>query len=558
MWSAGCGLKEVSLLVDWNKNLSGDFAKVFDLIKPLSPYGKANHRCFRLLRRCQQDQLQELFSRVELVRSFLKHDLKGAVKLRRLLKQLRKVDNHLDQIELGQVTDINLFELNRCCNLLNEITAIVDNSVLQDIIDTQNGALSVVLEVLKDGNRVEGSFYLANSYSQTLAELRKQLRHLERALISETQDNSRRAVSILGSQTKSVFTVSKHQQDIITRLRQLDNIELLSQTEHTIKFRVKDTEQIKELKAARKNTERLLRQHLQVIRTELGESLSPVLGRILQLLKDIGYLDTLLARAKAANELAGVRPEIVEENLIEISRGRHPILAEILVADEADFTPRTIRLPAGVSLITGINMGGKTVTLRLIQLLTLMVHAGMPVPAESMKIGLRDYVYFSRSDQDSILTGLSHFGQEVKALKTILNHKQEFGLVLIDEIAHGTSPIVGESLAIAVLEELHRSNCIVVVTTHYTGITEKVPVYEWQIKGLNYARWQDGNLTDDLDIATLSSCIDYNLEPVTEKNRGGSKALQIARLLGMDKKIVARAMQLAEESHTEKSLFKGE
>ncbi|QOR34791.1 hypothetical protein IMX26_15210 [Clostridium sp. 'deep sea'] len=533
---------------NWTKNLvTQDFNYVYSLIKPLSPYGKELHRNFEVFKRGEEAKLIKFLNKVNLVSQFLKINTKNAIDIKRLLKQLNNIDNNLEQMEIGVVTDIALFNINRCCSTLNRITKIISNSYLAQLFKLNLESLNSIIEILKGGNKVDGTFYLADSFSPRLAEVRHNLRNCERSLIKETQSNNYFVQDLLARTVSSTFTISKHEADLIEKLKNINDVYIVSENEYTIKYSIRDNDTLLKLKAQKQAIEYTLQSELLFIKQKLRKQICPHIQGLKDLLKCIGQIDVFIARAVVANELKCTLPQLVNYNVIKITNGRHPVLEEKLAVKKAKFTPRSIELKAGVNLITGINMGGKTVTLRLVQLLTTMVHAGMPVPVDNMQLSLRDYVHFSKSDEDSILTGLSHFGQEINQINEILTHQNEYGLVLIDEIAHGTAPIAGESLAIAVLEKLHDSNNIVIVTTHYTAIGEKIPVYEWQTKGLNYEKWYKKGAYNT-DVKALSNCIDYSLVRVDKKQQEFSKALKIAELLGMDKDILKRAEQLILDS----------
>ncbi len=121
-----------------------------------------------------------------------------------------------------------------------------------------------------------------------------------------------------------------------------------------------------------------------------------------------------------------------------------------------EYTPISIELKEGVSCITGANMGGKTVSLKLVGLLTTMAQHGLLVPAKKMVLGLNNFIKASIGDIQSTEKGLSTFGGEIKLIQEAIELSDKKGLILIDELASGTNPEEGYALSKAIVEYLLR------------------------------------------------------------------------------------------------------
>ncbi|MBN8646073.1 MAG: DNA mismatch repair protein MutS, partial [Planctomycetes bacterium] len=200
-------------------------------------------------------------------------------------------------------------------------------------------------------------------------------------------------------------------------------------------------------------------------------------------------VDLSLALADKASQRGWVRPEMVEEPVLEVSQGRHPVL-EAILGD--GFVPNDLTLGlaredgdeavagrigggerSGLALITGPNMGGKSTFIRQAALIALLAHAGSFVPAASAKVGLVDRLFTRIGADDALHAGQSTFMVEMVETARILHHATERSLVILDEIGRGTSTLDGLSLAWAIAEHLSGARGPrTLFATHYHELTE--------------------------------------------------------------------------------------
>ncbi|HPS31207.1 MAG TPA: DNA mismatch repair protein MutS [bacterium] len=195
---------------------------------------------------------------------------------------------------------------------------------------------------------------------------------------------------------------------------------------------------------------------------------------ILFLAKFISRLDLFAGFAKLALDNDYCKPEIVEEEGIEIIDGRHPVV-------EAS-VPKGSYVPASVSIgnsttrfnvITGPNMGGKSTLMRMVALTVLMAQTGSFVPAKSARIGIVDSIFTRVGASDNLSKGESTFLVEMKETAAILNRATAKSLIILDEIGRGTGTYDGISLARAIAEYIiKRINATTLFATHYHILTE--------------------------------------------------------------------------------------
>lgn len=234
-------------------------------------------------------------------------------------------------------------------------------------------------------------------------------------------------------------------------------------------------------------------------------------------------LDTVFAKAYYANSVRAVKPQMNTDGIIEISRGRHPLI-----------NPKTV-VPTDVNLgknfdllfITGPNTGGKTVALKLVGLLTAMAMSGIFVPCAEAVLNIFDEVYCDIGDEQSIEQSLSTFSSHVANISGFIEKLNANSLVLLDELGAGTDPTEGAALAMSIAQYIKDRGAKAIITTHYNELKEYAVVTP-----------RAENASMDFDPLTYSPT--YRLIVGTP---GVSNALLIAGKLGLPAEIVQRAKE---------------
>ena len=238
-------------------------------------------------------------------------------------------------------------------------------------------------------------------------------------------------------------------------------------------------------------------------------------------------LDVIFARAKLSLEMKARPVKLTAERKIRLTEARHPLLnRKTCVPLNLELT-----LPDNGIAVTGPNTGGKTVCLKTVGLLTLMAQSGLHIPCgEGTVIAMMDRVLCDIGDSQSISQNLSTFSGHMINVIRILGECSRDSLVLLDELGSGTDPAEGSGLAAAILEELLRRGCFFMVTTH-----------DPQIK--QWAEQTDKVISARMAFDRMSLKPLYHLEMGMS---GESCAIEIARRLGMDESLLARARQVAD------------
>jgi DNA mismatch repair protein MutS2 len=234
-------------------------------------------------------------------------------------------------------------------------------------------------------------------------------------------------------------------------------------------------------------------------------------------------LDLASARARVADRMDAVAPTLVDEAIVALFDARHPLLDERAV-------PQTVRLDdeTRMVIISGPNMGGKTVTLKLVGLAVAMTGCGMHVPAAEATIGRFARVCTDIGDEQSIAQNASTFSAHLRRLAEILEHVDDRTLILIDEIGSGTEPNAGAALAVAVLERFLDSGARVVASTHAT---------ELKLFGADHPHVVNASVRFDPDTYEPTYQLDIGAP-------GQSLAFALARRMRIDPGVVARAETL--------------
>lgn len=265
--------------------------------------------------------------------------------------------------------------------------------------------------------------------------------------------------------------------------------------------------------------------------------LRPETEAILASQKMLAEVDFLNAKVSLAQTLHAIRPELLNEPLLEWSEARHPVLWLHYAPQGKTVVPLSIRLQADknhVLVISGPNAGGKSVCLKTVALLQYMLQCGLLVPvAEQSRAGLFDQLMIDIGDEQSIQDELSTYSSHLRNMRAFLRQADERTLILIDEMGTGTEPLIGGAIAEAILRELVQRGVFGIITTHYTNLKH----FAEQTTGvINGAMLYDRGAMRPLFQLSIGQA-------------GSSFAIEIARQIGLGEEIIRYATDLVGEEH---------
>lgn len=523
---------------------------ILNEIHTMTPYGKIYKEKIRAFLPGEEAKLVEELEKIEVYMEYVEQS--------QISREINNIFYHIKDLKQsvkkangdGILSEVELFELKQFLFLIRELDKLLENYHIPIWGDMKIQPIGKLEKLLDPEGTGIATFYIYDSYSEELTKIRQAKRDAGKSIKQEKKLLKENIESKLNIKLKpdNTILISKIDEELIKKLEANPNINYISETYMNIKYGLKPTDEIN-----------LLERHLTILKDKeereelkIREKLSREIGKhsktLFANMASIGKMDLILAKAKLAVELNAVKPKIVEEHYIKIIEGRHPIVEKNLKAKGLKFTPITIELGQGVSCITGANMGGKTVSLKLVGLLSTMAQYGLMVPAAEMELGLNEFIKTSIGDLQTIDKGLSTFGGEIKRISEAVEISSKKGLILIDELARGTNPEEGYAISKALVEYLKNQKSITLITTHYDNIGNTEGVSHLQVVGLSNVDFCQleteiaGNTQDKMDI--INKYMDYRLKIMDNgKAETPRDAINIAKIMGLKEEILKLAEQ---------------
>ena len=272
------------------------------------------------------------------------------------------------------------------------------------------------------------------------------------------------------------------------------------------------------------------REEIRKILLRITELVKTKKEEILEIKEILERLDFIDAKTTYSVNKKCIVPKIINKEYLKLVEARHPLI------DENTVVPINFELgnPENIMLITGPNTGGKTVTLKVAGLLTIMALSGIPIPAnEKTEIGYFHNVLADIGDEQSLEQNLSSFSGHVSKIKDIIENANSKSLVLMDELGSGTDPMEGAAFAMAIIDYLNKKHVTSIITTHYS----EVKAYAFNTTGIKSASME-------FNVETLSPT--YRL---LEGIPGESNALIIARKYGISEEVIENAKSYISEDN---------
>ena len=462
-----------------------------------SPFGLER---IRRLRFYAPDERSALETELYNVQALAAHneELKDTfTRLMTLLCQIKDIRNSLRRCQNGEVPDhVELFEIKGYLQRLRDIRPLLDT--INDTAHLKDAALydpAAALDILDPNHTGSRGFYIPDSATQKLKEIRTAKKDIEERLFHAQTDAEK------------------------------DDLRLQ-------RTRICAEEESEETK----------------IRRDMGARLAPLAEAMLADAESAGRLDFIIQKALFAVRYGGVMPQITDGTL-ELTEMVNPELCDLLSEQGRSFVPVSISLDRGATVITGANMGGKSVAMKTVALNVLLMQAGFLVCAKEAKMPLFESVLMLFEDMQSIQSGLSGFGSEiVQFQKALAQVEQGYSLFLLDEFARGTNPDEGAVIVQAVTKYLNGVNAISLLTTHYDKVADCGKAH-YQIIGLRdidpEAIRRELAVSGEDGIRVIARHMNYGLYRVEGRSDCPRDALNICRMLSLKPEI----LHLIEENY---------
>ncbi|HEY8805741.1 MAG TPA: hypothetical protein VIM42_11680 [Clostridium sp.] len=474
------------------------FSFVMDKLEIITSYGLCEKKDIRPFKASETMELTHELDNLEDIIESMRSNTYEYEKIEKIFYKIKDIRNSVKRFSQGGTLDeVELYEIKYFSILVIELKNILDKLYLNKE-EVRINSLDEIISLLDPQKNGISTFYVYDEYSKTLKNTRQKKKQME----------------------KEIFAAKTDEESSNLRKKRLGLV--IEEEEEELRIRKELTLEISK-------------------RTEL----------INQNIKAIGKLDFLIAKANLSLSYNGSRPKICEKMEINFIEAFNPEIKEILEKGAKVFTPVSIDLSSGATIITGANMGGKSVTLKTIVLNLLLGQMGFFVFAKKSQFPILNFIHFVSDDMQSISKGLSTFGAEIIKLKEVVEcATRENGFIALDEFARGTNPKEGYYLVKALCKYLTKFKSVSLISTHYDGVALDNMVH-YQVTGLKNVDFdalkKEINLNKTHSVEIIQEHMQYKLEKVSKENKVPKDALNIAVLLGFDEEIVDIAKCLYEE-----------
>jgi DNA mismatch repair ATPase MutS len=532
------------------------FTDVLSKLRPLTPFGKKRVSDIRAFLPGEETSLESEFDNLQRICEILASHKDAAARIAEEFREIKDISHSVARSAAETLSTVELFEIKALLLRMETLTGICED-IGQDIpagfvpLDV-SGPLNALDP---DGGRIS-VFYIYDIFSERLAELRKQKKEKERLIGAERKRLADEVLAGAGIALTPRYeaNIARSDEAAMDAARHAPHLRAAGEDLFSVRFTLATSEAERALTAEADALSPEIETEEENVRKRLTDAVAAEAERILRNCERIGRLDFLMAKAAHALENACVRPVISQSHVLRIEEGRHLPTERALRERGLSYRPVSIELAEGVSCVTGANMGGKTVLMKLAGLVAAMAGHGMFVPCASATLGLSSYVGILIGDGQDAGRGLSSFGSEMDGLNVMLSESGKRAVLLIDEIAGATNPSEGSALTKGLIAYLSDKPYITLITTHFDRVVGGANVVNYQIRGLSGADFGELTtaLTDagpDERLKAIATLMDYRPERVSGERETPKDALRIAEILGINKEILdlARSFTDAEK-----------
>ncbi|MDR2295451.1 MAG: hypothetical protein LBD95_01515 [Clostridiales Family XIII bacterium] len=524
------------------------FLDVLSELRPHTPFGRKRAAAARAFVPGEEAALEAEYDRLEGVRDMLAAHGEAAKRITELFDEIKDLSHSLTRCGEAVLSTVELFEIKV---LLLHMEAFADickgpGAAMPDGFTPED--TSGLLKTLDPEGAGMPTFYIYDLFSERLAALRKRKKEKERLLRADQKRLADAVYAAVGvSPDPSLEAViARSDEAAMAAARRAPQLYAAGEDLYSVRFALVASEEARALTAEAEALAVEIEEAEAEVRAALTDAVCAEAERILRNCNRIGALDFLMAKAAHALRHACVRPVIVRDCVLRVEEGRHLPTERALREKGRVYRPVGIDLSQGVSCVTGANMGGKTVSVKLVGLVAAMARHGLFVPCKSAVLGLPSSISILIGDNQDLRKGLSSFGSEMEGLNAILAASEARALILIDEIAGATNPDEGRALTGALIAHLSRKPCITLMTTHFDRVAGGAAVANYRVRGLSGAALAElatalRDAAPGERLEAIGALMDYRLERVSGESDTPKDAIRIAEILGVNEEIIALA-----------------
>ncbi|MED9948166.1 MAG: DNA mismatch repair protein MutS, partial [Peptacetobacter hiranonis] len=418
-----------------------------------------------------------------------------------ILKKIYDIERICGKIAFEKVTPKELINLKHSIEKLPLLKETVENSscvILKEYINSMD-TLEDIYQLIEDSIKedpaitIKDGNIIKSGYNNELDELRDISKNGANIIKDiEAKEKERTGVKSLKIGFNKVF--GYYIEIAKTNLAQanIDESYIRKQTLSNAERFI--TPELKEIEEKILNAEEKIKAIEYEIFTEIRSAVYKNINRIQEVAHIVANVDVYAALAETASQNGYVKPNINNENRLEIKNGRHPVVENIVGIE--NFVPNDTYLKTGentINIITGPNMSGKSTYMRQTAIIALMAHIGSFVPAEYADIPIMDRIFTRVGASDDLSQGQSTFMVEMNEVSMILKNATDKSLVILDEIGRGTSTYDGISLAWSIVEYIQKNiKCKTLFATHYHELTDLEDEFD-EVKNYSIGVKEDGN-----------------------------------------------------------------
>lgn len=451
--------------------------------------------------------------------------------LRDLLYEIYDLERLCAKVICGSLNARDLLQIKNSLSVLPRIADIVASLGFDYKINTHNDLYDLLEKSVYENPplSIKEGYLIKEGYSKELDEL-KSIRSGGKDFLAEFENTIKEKTGIKNLKVgfNRVFgyyiEISKGQASMVTEEFGWERRQTLTNCERFI------SPELKEKEALILNAEEKIFELEYNLFCSIRDRVKEEIHSLKDTAEIISVLDALASLAVCAEEYNLVRPELNENDVIEIIDGRHPVIECV---SKSAYVPNDIIMDdkTDILLITGPNMSGKSTYMRELAIITIMAQIGSFVPAKKANLPIIDKIFTRIGASDDLVSGESTFMVEMKEARNALVNATSKSLILFDELGRGTATYDGISIAEAILEYIAQNiKCKTLFSTHYHELTSLDKSYT-NIKNVHVAAKEEGSMITFL-------------HKVQKGPADKSYGIHVARLAKMPEELLNRAEKI--------------